>query len=181
MYIPIILGTSRDGSVSSSVADFAFQYIKELNKFDTELLKTKDFVSIPSTGGAMNKEMHDKWQNSASRADGFIIVSPEYNHSFPGELKLMIDETLKEYEKKPFAICGVSVRATGGAKMMESLKGVISEIRGVAVRNAVYFSHAHKILDEPQYKESMKTQINNMLAELIWYAQALETGRSVKQ
>lgn len=180
MFIPIILGTSRDGSVSSSVADFVFQYIKELNKFDTELLKVKDFVSIPSTGGSMSKDMHDKWQKTAGRADGFIIISPEYNHSFPGELKLMIDEILKEYEKKPFAICGVSVRLTGGARMMESLKGVISEIRGVSIRNAVYFSRAHKILDDAEYKESMKAQINNMITELICYAEALD-GKKNKE
>ncbi len=177
MYIPIILGTSRDGSVSEHVADFVFNYIKGLNKFETELLKTKDFVSIPSTGGAMNKEMHDKWQSSANRADGFIIVSPEYNHGYPGELKLMIDEFLKEYEHKPFGICGVSISPMGGVRMVEALKGVISELRGVSLRNSVYFSTGNKILDDNEYKEGKKPQINTMVDELLWYAEALKAKR----
>lgn len=60
-----------------------------------------------------------------TRADGLVIVSPEYNHGYPGEMKLMLDQLYKEYNRKPVGICGVSSGALGGARMVEQLRLIL--------------------------------------------------------
>jgi NAD(P)H-dependent FMN reductase len=61
-------------------------------------------------------------QKKAWHADGFIIVSPEYNHSYPGELKMLLDMLFSQYAHKPVGICGVSSGAWGGTRMVEQLR-----------------------------------------------------------
>lgn len=55
----------------------------------------------------------------SKKADGFIIVSPKYNHGYPGELKMLLDMLFAEFAHKPVGICGVSSVHWGGARMVE--------------------------------------------------------------
>ena len=61
-----------------------------------------------------------KFSDTVARADGLILVVPEYNHSFPGLLKHVLDTNLKEYIHKAAGICGVSAGPFGGARMIQS-------------------------------------------------------------
>src|SRR5258705_3488039 len=65
-----------------------------------------------------------------ARADGLILVVPEYNHSFPGLLKHVLDTNLKEYIHKAVGVCGVSAGPFGGARMIQSFLPVVRE-RGI--------------------------------------------------
>ena len=65
---------------------------------------------------------------TVERADGLIIVAPEYNHSFPGLLKHVLDTNLKEYIHKAVGVCGVSAGPFGGARMIQSLVPVLREL-----------------------------------------------------
>lgn len=178
LFVPIFLGTAREGRESEKVARFVFRQAKFYGKFETELLDVHDFVGIAKTG-AMEEEKSRSWSEIMKRADGLIIVSPEYNHGYPGELKLMLDQLYEEYNRKPVGICGVSAGILGGARMVEQLRLVFIELQMVPIRNAVYFSNVRNLFDEkgeirdPSYADRLKTFFD----ELVWYALVLKEGR----
>src|SRR3989338_5841568 len=130
LFIPIILGTARAGRRSEHAARFVFGKMKKREGIETEFLDVRDF-RLSATDDTGETEVAKKLAAITGRADGFIIVAPEYNHGYPGELKMMLDMSDGEYAKKPIAICGVSEGATGGARMMEQLRNVIIDLAAV--------------------------------------------------
>jgi len=170
MKVTIILGTGREGSKSEKVANFVVEEAKNFG-FEVEYIKVKDWLDKPFTGG-MSEEKRNKMSEILNNSQGFIIVSPEYNHSFPGELKLFLDEFYEEFNHKPVGICGVSVGKLGGARMIESLRLVLIEFMMIPLRNAVYFSNVQNFDKE---KESYKEFLKAMFEELKFYIKKLRS------
>ncbi len=178
LFIPILLGTAREGRQSEKAARFVLEEAEKYGQFETQLLDVRDFVGIGKTA-AMEKEKSEEWSGIMKRADGLIIVSPEYNHGYPGELKLMLDQLYEEFNHKPMGICGVSAGPLGGGRMVEQVRLVAIELQMVPIRNAVYFSGVHSLFDE-QGKikdQSFAEKLKPMFDELVWYARALKTAR----
>ncbi|MEK7212789.1 MAG: NAD(P)H-dependent oxidoreductase [Patescibacteria group bacterium] len=182
LFIPILLGTAREGRQSERVAKYVYEQAKAYGQFETELLDVKDFVSQPKTSMAADGPMAKKWKETMARADGLIIVSPEYNHSYPGELKLMLDDLYAEFNRKPLGVCGVSAGPLGGARMIQALRLVVVELQMVNLRNAVYFAAVQNIFDDNGNikDEAMAGRMKTMFDELMWYAQALKAARGAK-
>jgi NAD(P)H-dependent FMN reductase len=170
MKIGIILGTGREGAHSEKVANFVFEEAKNFG-FEVEYIKVKDWLDKPYTGG-MSEEKRNKMSEILNSLDGFIIVSPEYNHSFPGELKLFLDEFYEEFNHKPVGICGVSVGKLGGSRMVESLRLVLIEFMMIPLRNAIYFSNVKNFENE---KENYKDFLKNLFEELKFYMEKLRS------
>jgi NAD(P)H-dependent FMN reductase len=172
LYIPIILGTAREGRQSEKAARFL---LKEAEKtgIKTELIDVKDFKT-DSTDTSKTTEASKILSKKIKEADALIIVTPEYNHSFPGELKLMLDSLYSEYNKKPVDICGVSAGNLGGSRVVEQLRLVCIELQMIPIRSALYFSSIQTLTDNiDQYTE----RAEKFLDELIWYAKALKFAR----
>ncbi|PCI21322.1 NADPH-dependent FMN reductase [Candidatus Wolfebacteria bacterium] len=144
LFIPIILGTAREGRKSEHVARFVHEYAQEYG-FDTQIVDVKEFPFAGTMGSA---ELKEKWSAIAGKADGFVIVAPEYNFSFPGELKLLLDSIYTEYGNKPLGICGVSAGGLGASRMIEQLKLVAIALEMIPIKNSVHFSHVGEIIDE---------------------------------
>ena len=179
LFIPILLGTAREGRQSEKAAKFVLEEAKKYGQFETQLLDVRDFVGVAKTK-AMGETKAKEWSEIMKRADGLIIVSPEYNHGYPGELKLMLDHLYDEYNRKPVAICGVSGGDLGGARMVEVLRTSLIELQMVPTRNAVYFGAIQNLFDE-QGKikdQSFAEKLKPMFDELVWYAKALKAARS---
>src|SRR6185436_9413407 len=104
-----------------------------------------------------------------------------YNHGYPGELKLFLDEAYKEYHKKPLALFGVSDGGLGGARMVEQLRLVSIELHMVPIRNSVYFSNANNLFNnDGTLNDSIKeydARITKVFDELKWYGNALKVAR----
>jgi NAD(P)H-dependent FMN reductase len=165
IFVPIILGTARDGRESEKVSNFVLGETKKYG-FETELIDVKNFTSL-STWSKKN-ELVSKLSDTIKRANGLIIVAPEYNHGYPGELKIFLDNFYQEYFYKPLGICGVSAGNLGGARMVEQLRQVSIELHMIPIRDAVYFSSVKNLFDE---KENIKDvsygeKINAMLKEM---------------
>lgn len=178
LYIPIILGTAREGRSSENAANFVLGEIKKYPDVETELIDVHDYrlAATDNTGSSAEAQ---KLKEKIFRADGYIIVSPEYNHGYPGELKMMLDMLYTEYARKPVGICGVSMGGLGGARMVEQLRLVSIEFHMVPIREAVYFSGARQLFDENGAikDESYSQRVKTFADELIWYAEALKTAR----
>lgn len=180
LFIPILLGSSREGRRSEHAAHFVLEQAKKFDGFETELLDVRDFVKVPTTEVALPEAESKRWGEIMSRADGLIIVSPEYNHGYPGELKLMLDQLYEEYNRKPVGICGVSSGAVGGARMTQALRIVAIELQMVPMRSAVYFSNAKELFDEAgkiKEEEAYTKRLQKLFGEIVWYAEALKSAR----
>jgi NAD(P)H-dependent FMN reductase len=121
----------------------------------------------------------EPWQEAMLRADGLVIVTPEYNHGYPGELKIVLDSLYGEYVHKPVAICGVSMGPFGGVRVVEQLRQVVIELSMVPLRNAMYFSGARQAFGEDgqPLDAALVTRLQPMFDELLWYARALKQAR----
>src|SRR5256884_9534084 len=119
LFIPIVLGTARQGRQSENVARFVFEQTKRRADIETELI---DVCELPMKLDDAGEQMKDpKFSATIQRCDALIIVTPEYNHGYPGLLKHALDMNLEEYIHKAVGICGVSAGRFGGARAIESL------------------------------------------------------------
>lgn len=178
LFIPVILGTAREGRRSEAPAKYLVEAVKSRG-IKTQLIDPRDFNCDPRLvihhDPNMPKEFLE-WSKIAAAADGFIIVSPEYNHGYPGVLKTLLDELYDEYNYKPVAIAGVSTGVLGGARVVEQLRLVAIELKMIPVRSAVYFS---KVKDFNSQEHDEK--VNKMLDELVWYAEIMKDARGKRQ
>jgi NAD(P)H-dependent FMN reductase len=113
------------------------------------------------------------------RADGFFIVTPEYNHSFPGSLKRMLDSELETYNHKPVAFASCSNGRWGGVRAIESLVHPVRELGLVAASWDVQFPRVQDLFDDkgrlldPAYCD----RVRQVYHELLWLARTLKWGR----
>jgi NAD(P)H-dependent FMN reductase len=177
MFIPVILGTARKGRQSEKAASFMLEQAEDFG-LETELIDVRDF-RLEATSRKREKRQVKEFSALIEKADGLIIVSPEYNHGYPGELKMMLDMIYEEYHKKPAGICGVSVSFTGGVRMVEQLRQVLIELHMVPIRESVYFSNITELFDkEGKMKDdSYKGMVKVFLEQLTWYAKVLKGER----
>lgn len=171
LFIPVVLGTAREGNFSAAVTQYVNKEAEQFG-FKTELVRVGDFGHLKTD----ERDKAERWRELMAKADGLIIVSPEYNHGYPGELKLFLDAIYAEYKHKPLAICGVSKSILGGARMVEQLRLVSIEFSMVPLRNAVYFNN---IQDPHSWDPTeMGKRLENLFTELKFYAEALKLARA---
>src|ERR1051325_1398122 len=146
LFIPLILGTARQGRESEHAARFVFERAKARAGVETEFI---DVRTLPMKLDDAGEQMKDpKFAATIERCDGLIIVTPEYNHSFPGLLKHALDMCLKEYIHKAVGICGVSAGAFGGTRVIESLLPVMRELGLVTIFEDLNFGKVRSLFDE---------------------------------
>src|SRR5947208_2542432 len=109
LFIPVILGTTRQGRASESVAKFVFEELGKRAEVETELIDIRDIKLPIDDAGEAIKDL--KFSAQMSRADGLVIVTPEYNHGYPGMLKHVLDTNLKQYIQKAVSCSARSILA----------------------------------------------------------------------
>src|SRR2546423_8729068 len=130
LYIPIILGTARQGRESERVASFRLSEMKKRPEIETELIDVRQLKMRLDDAGETMKD--PEFAQKMTRADGLAIVTPEYNHGYPGLLKHALDMCLEEYIHKVVGLVGVSAGPFGGAGLVEQIVPVVREL-GLAV------------------------------------------------
>lgn len=103
VHIPVILGTARKGRNSEKIANFVLEEVKKAPGVSTELIDVRDY-RIDATDKTKEQPVAKKYCEKIAKADGLIVVTPEYNHGYPGELKMMLDMAYDEYARKPFGV-----------------------------------------------------------------------------
>lgn len=177
LFIPIILGTPRQGRLSEHVARFVQGEISKRDGIETTLIDIRTLAFPMTDAGEAIKDA----QCSAAmmRADALILVVPEYNHGYPGLLKHVLDTNLKEYIHKAVGICGVSAGGFGGTRVIENLLPVMRELGLVTIFWDGNFSNVRNLFDsagqllDPAYLK----RTDKFLKELVWMAKVLRYGR----
>lgn len=116
-----------------------------------------------------------------SPAEAFVIVTPEYNHSFPGNLKSAIDCTDKEFAGKPVAFVSYG-GLSGGLRAVEALRVVMSEVHAITIREAVSIHRVKTQFVEdgsPIEPVRIEESATRMLDQLAWWAEAARRQRDV--
>ena len=177
LFIPVILGTVRKGRASENVAKFVYEETTKREGVTTELIDLNDLQLVVDDAGEAIKDA--KFSATIERADGLILVVPEYNHGYPGMLKHVLDSNLKEYIHKAVGICGVSAGGFGGTRMIENLLPVLRELGLVTIFWDGNFSGAQKLFDADGklLDEAYIKRVDKFLGELIWMSKVLRYGR----
>ena len=179
LFLPVILGTPRQGRKSDHVARFVVSRLETMPDVETELIDIRELNFPTDDAGEAIKNPY--FSAAMTRADGLVIVTPEYNHGYPGMLKHALDTNLKEYIHKPVGLCGVSAGPWGCTRAIENLLPVLRELWLVTIFWDLNFSKAGMVFDaesgallEPAHVRRFEKFAN----ELVWMARVLGHGRA---
>lgn len=177
LFIPILLGTTRPNRESVKAAKLVEKVGKAIDDIEVVLVDPADYHFPYDGNDPENKD--PRYSQLTAKADAFFIVTPEYNHSFPGTLKRMLDSELSNYIHKPVAFAGVSNGIFGGARAIESLVNTVREMGMAATFSDVYFPQIQNLFDDNgEIKdEGYIRRIERAYEELIWMAKSLKWGR----
>jgi NAD(P)H-dependent FMN reductase len=180
IHIVLVIGTARAGALTPQAARYTVSELARVPGVTVEAVNVADHLFSRTIAPWEENEAPRAWKEAAARADAFVIVSPEYNHGYPGELKILLDSLKEEYRGKPALIAGVSSGLFGGTRMADHLKVVLAELKMVTLRNSVHFPMAATFFGadglpaDPAASERMKPAFE----ELLWYARALKPARA---
>lgn len=178
--IVVIAGTKRVRRESIKAAHFVAEMGRQRPELEIIFVDPNDF-NLPGDGN--DPEGKDpKYTEITARADGFFIVSPEYNHSFPGSLKRLLDSELENYIHKPVALAGASNGNWGGVRCVEALVITVREMGLAATFTSAYFPRVQDLFNQdgsikPEYSEMYTKNVNRAYDELIWMAKTFKWGR----
>src|SRR5688500_6058404 len=170
LFIPIILGTPRSQRESEQVARWVFTKMEERAEIETKLFDVRDFDLPRDDYGTGIAEQFPEWRDAIIRADGLVIVTPEYNHGYPGALKSVLDLLLKEYIHKAVALVGVSAGPWGGTRVIEACVPMVRELGLAVTFSDLNFPQAQSKFDENGnlLDEAYNKRVKDFLDELIW-------------
>jgi NAD(P)H-dependent FMN reductase len=177
LYIPVLLGTKRLQRKSIFAARLVAEIGNTFDDVETDVIDPADF-NFPGDGN--DPEGKDpRYTAITERADAFFIVTPEYNHSFPGTLKRMLDSELSNYIHKPVAYAGVSSRQFGGSRAIEALVNTSRELGLVSTFTDTNFINIEEIFsaDGNLKNENYRQYVEKSWIELIWMTKTLKSGR----
>ena len=177
--LPVLLGTNRKQRKSVHVAKWLVDEMEKRADIETRLFDVSEFALPHDDYGQAIKDQFPEWRDAIIQADGLVIVSPEYNHGYPGTLKAVLDLLLKEYIHKAVALVGVSAGPWGGARVIEAMVPMVRELGLAVTFSDLNFPSIQKKFDEqgkpldPAYEQRLK----DFLDELVWMSRTLKWGR----
>ena len=179
VFLPIILGTNRKDRQSENVAKWVYDKMNEREDIETKFFDVRDFdLPRDDYGTTLGKDFPE-WRDAIIRADGLVVVTPEYNHGYPGILKSVLDLLLKEYIHKAVALVGVSAGPWGGTRVIEACVPMVRELGLAVTFSDLNFPQVQKKFDEngKLLDEAYEKRVKDFLDELVWMSRALKWGR----
>lgn len=178
--IAVLAGTTRAQRRSINAARYVADFARALSGVEVIFVDPLDFTFEGDGNDPEGKD--SRYTDITARADAFFVVTPEYNHSFPGSLKRMLDSELANYNHKPVAFAGVSDGNWGGTRAVESLVPAVRETGLVVMSWDVFFPYVQNIFDEnghinDDFKERYEKSLGKLFDELLWFARILKEAR----
>jgi NAD(P)H-dependent FMN reductase len=180
LFLPILLGTNRKLRMSSLPAHWLLGEMKKRPEVETRLFDVTDFALPHDDYGQEIKDRFPEWRDAIIRADGLVIVTPEYNHGYPGTLKAVLDLLLKEYIHKAVAFVGVSAGPWGGTRVIEAMVPMVREL-GLAVSfTDLNFPKVQSVFDQHGnlLDPAFEKRAAGFIDELVWMSRVLKWGRA---
>jgi len=192
MKLQVIVGSTRPARAADKVLPWITARAALHVAFETEVLDLRDW-SLPlfgehmgSIGDPRDPSYSDPrvrtWNRKIAEADAYLVVTPEYNHSIPGELKNAIDNVFVSFafRNKPWAMVGYSGGIGGGIRAIEHLNQVAIEQEAAPLRSTVILPFVEKAFDSDGQPVDPATDVSLqiLLDDLAWWAAALHAARA---
>ena len=193
MLIQVISSTTREGRFSERTSHWVVQSLRACADFDVEPIDLRDypltFFDAPPPAKAGRDYANDevaRLGHALDRADGFIVLTAEYNHGYPAVLKNAMDWTFPEWQRKPIAFVGWG--NVGGARAIEQLRLVAVEFEMAPLRHAVHIlpdimmpaRQAADVTDSTAFAP-LEPKLKLLADDLTWWATALAAARARDQ
>ncbi|MFC9997049.1 NADPH-dependent FMN reductase [Nocardia sp. NPDC127526] len=178
--LAVIVASTRDGRFGPTVANWFTARATEHAGFQLDVIDVADHP-LPAVLSAHPDPAFHPLRERLGAADAVVVVTPEYNHSYPASLKTLIDWHYEEWRLKPIGFVSYGGMA-GGLRAVEHLRQVFAELHAVTVRDTVSFHVAWDRFDndgnalDPDSAIAAKT----MLDQLLWWAYTLRNGRAAR-
>lgn len=176
----VIIGSSRDGRFAPAVGDWFLARAAAEPALDTTPIDLAT-TELPHTFGAPAPKV-ESTRAVLAGADAFVVITPEYNHSFPGTLKNFIDLHHSEWQAKPVGFVSYG-GISGGLRATEHLRAVFAELHAVTVRDTVSFHNPWQRRDDTGTligDTAADTAAKTLLNQLVWWGEALRTARTAR-
>jgi NAD(P)H-dependent FMN reductase len=186
--LAVIVGSVRSGRFGPTVARW---FTGQAGKRADLLVDVVDLgevavsMALSDSGGEVPEESERALRDLAERlgaADAFVVITPEYNHSFPASLKSAIDRHYTEWQAKPVGFVSYG-GWSGGLRAVEQLRLVFAELHAVTIRDTVSFHGARSVFDaegDPVSPEGCNEAAKVLLDQLSWWAGTLREARAVR-
>lgn len=177
--IAVIAGTTRPKRESINAARFVAAIGASLPNVAIVFVDPTDYPLLHD--GNDDENRNATYTKVTATADAFFIVTPEYNHSFPGSLKRLLDTEYDNYYHKPAALAGCSNGAWGGVRAVEALTVALRGMELLVSPYSVYFPKVQDIFDatgtiKPGLAERYTKNVTHVFTELAWLARALKNA-----
>jgi NAD(P)H-dependent FMN reductase len=182
--IAIILGSTRPGRNGEAVANWVFDVAKQRGDADYELVDIAEYnlphldEAIPPSLGQYTQPHTHAWAEKIGSFDGYVFVTPEYNHSTSGALKNAIDFLYAEWNNKAAGF--VSYGSAGGTRAVEHLRLVMGELQVADVRAQVALSLFTDFTNFSDFTPAahQTDAVGAMLDQVLAWSTALATVRT---
>ncbi|GGU40717.1 NADPH-dependent FMN reductase [Streptomyces lavendofoliae] len=185
--LAVIVASNRAGRFGPVVADWFLDHATRHSDFAVDVIDLADPATDLPTALSYDpppavRDRLAKVSPVLAGADAFVVVTPEYNHSFPAALKSLIDWHFTEWQAKPVGFVSYG-GLSGGLRAVEQLRQVFAEMHAVTVRDTVSFHNAHGHFDEDgRHKDptAPDAAAKTVLDQLAWWAHALRDAKSAR-
>jgi NAD(P)H-dependent FMN reductase len=179
VFLPILLGTNRRARQSENVANWISSKMEGRDEIETKLFDVSDFDLPRDHYGTEIGERFPEWREAIIKADGLVLVTPEYNHGYPGIMKSVLDTLLKEYIHKAVAIVGVSAGPWGGTRVIEASVPMVRELGLAVTFSDLNFPQVQQKFDKEGnlLDDAYNHRVEGFLDELVWMSRTLKWGR----
>lgn len=184
--IIILTGSTRPGRFNIQPAQWITEIAKKRSDIQVEMVDVQELnlpfldEPVPPLMQQYSKPHTKKWSETVAGADGFIMVTPEYNHSFSAVLKNAIDYLYHEWNYKPVAFVSYGSLA-GGARAVEHLRGVAGEIKMFDLKEQILIPNYWSNLNEEgkyQFTEAQEKEAEGILDSLTFWAGKMKAARA---
>lgn len=184
--IGVVVGSTRPGRRAGVVARWSL-HVATAHRTDAavqfSILDLADFAlplldePMPAALGEYTKDHTRRWAQAVDSCDGFVFVTPEYNHSLPASLKNALDFVYAEWHDKAAGIVGYGV--DGGVRAIEHLRHVLAELRVADVRSAVTLSLSQDFIGDALSPRAYQAEhVGRMVDEVVSWSRALQGLRA---
>ncbi|MER7112403.1 NADPH-dependent FMN reductase [Streptomyces sp. NPDC000229] len=185
--LAVIVASNREGRFGPVIADWFLDHVGRHADFTVDVVDLGDPGTDLPTALSYDpapavRERLAKVSPKLAAADAFVVLTPEYNHSFPASLKNLIDWHYTEWQAKPVGFVSYG-GMSGGLRAVEQLRQVFAEMHAVTVRDTVSFHNAHGHFGEDgRHKDptAPDAAAKTMLDQLAWWGHALRDAKSVR-
>lgn len=187
--IGVIIGSTREGRFGDKPAAWIHGLASQRSDLQFELIDLREHPlpffdeALPLTWGPAKHAAAQAWAAKIASLDGFIVVTPEYNHGPSAVVKNALDYAYAEFNRKPIAFVGYG--GVGAARAIEQLRLNAVELQMAPIRTAVHIGMVEFIGLLQQGKSfddypHLAQSASGLLDDLSWWAATLKAARNDK-